>query len=78
MVWQVAQAVKIPVIGIGGIMNWRDAVEFLLAGATAVQIGTGNFVDPAATVNTLNGLKEYLDRHNYQSVTELIGALKVG
>ncbi len=78
MVWQVAQAVKIPVIGIGGIMNWRDAVEFLLAGATAVQIGTGNFVDPAATVNTLNGLEEYLDRHNYQSVTELIGALKVG
>ena len=64
MVWQVSKAVKIPVIGLGGIMNARDAIEFLLAGATAIQIGTANFIDPAVTVKVVNGINEYLDRHH--------------
>jgi len=77
MVWQVANAVKIPVIGIGGISNARDAVEFLLAGASAVQVGTANFVDPLATVKIIKGLEEYLERHNNSSVNEIIGGLIV-
>ncbi|MDD4823312.1 MAG: dihydroorotate dehydrogenase [Bacteroidales bacterium] len=77
MVWQVAQAVQIPVIGLGGIMNWKDAVEFLLAGATAIQIGTANFIDPAVTVKIIDGINEYLDRNNFSSVQEIIGALEV-
>lgn len=77
MVWQVANAVKIPVIGLGGIMNWKDAVEFLLAGATAIQIGTANFIDPAVTVKVAEGINDYLDRHGCSSVQEIIGALKV-
>lgn len=77
MVWQVAQAVRIPVIGLGGIMDWKDAVEFLLAGATAVQIGTANFVDPAVTIKIIDGINEYLDRNNFSSVQDIIGALEV-
>ena len=77
MVWQVAKAVKIPVIGLGGIMNWKDAVEFLLAGATAIQIGTANFIDPAITVKVVDGINDYLERHGYSSVREIIGALEV-
>ena len=77
MVWQVSKAVKIPVIGLGGIMNARDAIEFLLAGATAIQIGTANFIDPAVTVKVVNGINEYLDRHHYSSVKDIIGALEV-
>ena len=77
MVWQVARAVKIPVIGLGGIMNARDAVEFLLAGATAIQIGTANFIDPTVTLKVAEGINDYLDRHGYQSVREIIGALEV-
>ena len=77
MVWQVARAVKIPVIGLGGIMNARDAVEFLLAGATAIQIGTANFIDPTVTLKVIDGINDYLDRHGYQSVRQLIGALEV-
>ena len=76
MVWQVAKAVKIPVIGLGGIMNARDAVEFLLAGATAVQIGTANFIDPAITVKVAEGINDYLDRHGFASVRDIIGALE--
>lgn len=76
MVWQVAKAVKIPVIGLGGIMNWKDAVEFLLAGASAVQIGTANFIDPAVTVKVAKGIDDYLDRHGYKSVRDIIGALE--
>ena len=76
MVWQVAKAVKIPVIGLGGIMNWKDAVEFLLAGASAVQIGTANFIDPAVTVKVAKGIDDYLDRHGYKSVKDIIGALE--
>ena len=77
MVWQVAKAVKIPVIGLGGIMNWKDAIEFLLAGATAVQIGTANFIDPAVTVKVAEGIDDYLQRHGYASVKEIIGALEL-
>ena len=77
MVWQVAKAVKIPVIGLGGIMNWKDAVDFLLAGATAVQIGTANFIDPTVTVKVADGINAYLERHGYSSVNDIIGALEV-
>lgn len=76
MVWQVAKAVKIPVIGLGGIMNWRDAVEFLLAGASAIQIGTANFIDPTVTVKVAEGIDDYLNRHGFKSVTDIIGALE--
>lgn len=76
MVWQVAKAVSIPVIGLGGIMNWKDAVEFLLAGASAVQIGTANFIDPGVTVKVIDGINDYLDRHGFQSVREMIGTLE--
>lgn len=77
MVWQVAQSVKVPVIGMGGIMNWKDAVEFMLAGASAVQIGTANFIDPAVTEKVIDGIEAYLKRHGFSSVKEIIGALEV-
>ena len=77
MVWQVAKTVKIPVVGLGGIMNATDAVEFMLAGATAVELGTANFIDPAITVKVVDGINEYLDRHGFKSVHEIIGALEV-
>ena len=77
MVWQVAQAVKIPVIGLGGIMNWRDAVEFILAGASAIQIGTANFIDPTVTLKVVDGINDYLDRHGFTSVADLVGALEL-
>ena len=77
MVWQVAKAVKIPVIGLGGIMDWKDAVEFMLAGASAIQIGTANFIDPAVTIKVEEGINDYLDRHGYKSVTEIVGALEI-
>ena len=72
-----AKAVQIPIVGLGGIMNATDAVEFLLAGATAVEIGTANFIDPAITVKVVNGINDYLERHNYKSVKDIIGALEV-
>ena len=77
MVWQVAKAVKIPVIGLGGIMNAQDAVEFLLAGASAIEIGTANFIDPAITVKVAEGINDYLDRHGFTSVNEIIVGLIV-
>lgn len=73
MVYQVARAVKIPVIGLGGISNATDALEFLLAGASAIQIGTMNFVDPAVTVKVAQGINEYLDRHGFKSVNDIVG-----
>ena len=76
MVWQVANAVKIPVVGLGGIMNGRDAVEFMLAGATAVQIGTANFIDPTTTVQVIDYIADFLKRHNMSSAKELIGAMQ--
>lgn len=77
MVWQVAKAIKIPIIGLGGIMNWKDAIEFLLAGASAIQIGTANFIDPSVTIKVSEGINNYLDHHKYTSVREIIGALEV-
>ena len=76
MVWQVAKAVDIPVIGLGGISNATDAIEFIMAGATAIEIGTANFVDPAVTIKVRDGINEWLDNHGCASVTEIIGALK--
>lgn len=77
MVWQVARAVNIPVIGLGGIMNARDAIEFLMAGATAIQVGTANFIDPSVTVKIVKGMDEWLEAHGCKSVDEIIGALNV-
>lgn len=77
MVWQVAQAVKVPVIGLGGIMNATDAIEFILAGASAVQIGTANFVDPEITIKIVEGMNLYLKENNINSITELIGGLQL-
>ena len=76
MVWQVARAVKVPVVGLGGIMDARDAIEFMMAGATAVEIGTANFIDPAVTVKVIDGMNAWLDAHGCRSVTEIIGALE--
>ena len=73
MVWQVSQAVGIPVMGVGGVCAWQDAVEFLLAGASAVQVGTANFVDPQAPLSVLRGIEEYLQENGYQDVNELVG-----
>lgn len=76
MVWQVAKAVKIPVIGLGGIMNGRDALEFIMAGATAVEIGTANFIDPAVTVKIIDEIDDYCHRHGITDIHELIGIAK--
>lgn len=76
MVWQVARAVKIPVVGLGGIMTAQDAVEFLMAGATAIEIGTANFIDPTVTIKVIDGLNAWLDAHGCRSVSEIIGALE--
>ena len=77
MVWQVAKAVKIPVIGLGGICSATDAIEFLLAGASAIQIGTANFIDPAVSEKVVDGIEDYLARHGFNSVEDIIGALEV-
>ncbi len=76
MVWQTAKAVKIPVIGLGGICSATDAIEFLLAGASAIQIGTANFIDPSISEKVVDGIADYLQRHNFNSVQEIIGALE--
>lgn len=73
MVYQVAHAVQIPVIGLGGISSATDAIEFLLAGASAIEIGTANFIDPAITVKVAQGINEYLDRHGFASVKDIVG-----
>lgn len=77
MVWQTAKAVKIPVIGLGGICSATDAIEFLLAGASAIQIGTANFIDPSISEKVVDGIADYLERHGFSSVQEIIGALQV-
>lgn len=77
MVWQVSKAVKVPVVGLGGIMNAEDAIAFLLAGATAIEIGTANFIDPTITVKVAEGINAYLDRHGFHLVREIIGGLEV-
>lgn len=75
MVWQVAKAVGIPVVGLGGIMNARDALEFIMAGATAIEVGTANFIDPAVTVKIVDGINEYLDRHNLPDIASIRGII---
>jgi dihydroorotate dehydrogenase (NAD+) catalytic subunit len=75
MVWQVASALELPVIGVGGIMTGEDAVEFLLAGASAVQVGTANFVDPTATLRVIDGLAEYCAAQAVARARDLVGAL---
>lgn len=78
MVYDVARAVKIPVVGMGGISSATDAIEFLMAGATAIEIGTANFIDPAVTITVRDGINDWLDKHGCKSVEEIIGALKEG
>ena len=75
MVWQVARAVKIPVVGLGGICCAKDAIEFLMAGATAIEIGTANFLDPAVSIKVRDGINEWLDAHGCQSVQDIIGVI---
>ena len=75
MVWQVAKAVKIPVVGLGGISTAEDTIEFLMAGATAIEIGTANFIDPTVTIKVRDGINDWLDKHGCSSVSEIIGAL---
>ena len=74
MVWQVYDAVKIPIVGLGGIMNATDAIEFMLAGATAIEIGTANFIDPSVTIKVIDGIQDYLSRHGFASTKDIIGA----
>ena len=76
MVWQVTRAVKIPVIGLGGIMTAKDALEFLMCGATAIQVGTANFIDPAATIKIKNGINAWLDSHGIGSVGDIVGTMQ--
>ncbi len=76
MVWQGAKAVNIPVVGLGGICNAHDAIEFLMAGATAIEIGTANFIDPQVTIKVRDGINEWLDSHGCKSVKEIIGTLE--
>lgn len=77
MVWQVSKAVKVPIIGLGGIMNATDAIEFMLAGASAIQVGTANFIDPTISVKIVKGIEDYLKRHYLKSVDDLIGKMIV-
>ena len=78
MVYEVAKVVKVPVIGMGGIRSWQDAVEFFLAGASAIAVGTANFTDPAITMKIADGLDHYLESKNLSSIKDLIGMIKIG
>ena len=75
MVWQVAKAVQIPVVGLGGIMNGRDAIEFMLAGASAIQVGTANFVDPSVTMKIIDYMEDYCQRHGVTDINDIIGMI---
>ena len=77
MVWQTAQAVKVPIIGMGGIASATDAIEFLLAGASAVEVGTYNFVDPSVTTQIVDGIEDYMQRYGFTDIQDLIGALQI-
>lgn len=77
MVYQVSQAVNIPVLGMGGITNGNDAVEFMLAGASAISIGAGNFIDPYTSVNTVKGIEEYMEKHNIEKIEDIIGKVEM-
>ncbi len=76
MVWQVAKAVNIPIIGLGGIMNGRDALEFIMAGANAIQVGTANFIDPCTTIKIIDYINDYCERHSISDINELVGLIK--
>jgi dihydroorotate dehydrogenase (NAD+) catalytic subunit len=76
-VWEVAKSVKVPIIGMGGIMNATDAIEFFLAGATAIQVGTANYLDPMITLKIIDGIDDYLNRHKFSSINDIIGGLQV-
>lgn len=75
MVWQVAHAVKIPVVGLGGIMNGRDAIEFMLAGAQAIEVGTANFIDPAVTIKIIDYMNDYCERHGVDDINDIVGMI---
>jgi dihydroorotate dehydrogenase (NAD+) catalytic subunit len=77
MVWQTYRAVKIPIIGLGGIASWQDAVEFMLAGATAVQVGTSNFIDPSISLKIIDGIHAYCDEFGFKTASALTGALEI-
>ncbi|MDD3280436.1 MAG: dihydroorotate dehydrogenase [Bacteroidales bacterium] len=77
MVWQTSKALQIPIVGLGGIMTANDAIEFFLAGATAIQIGTANFIDPGLAEKIISEINEYLDRHHIKSIKDIIGMLKI-
>jgi dihydroorotate dehydrogenase (NAD+) catalytic subunit len=77
MVWQVVQTVNVPVIGIGGIMTAKDALEFLIAGATAVQVGTANFINPHATIDILHGIEAFLIQQHIEDIADIIGTLEI-
>jgi dihydroorotate dehydrogenase (NAD+) catalytic subunit len=77
MVWQVAQKISIPIIGIGGIQSWEDAIEYFLAGATAIQVGTYNFVNPNAMVDIINGIENYMQQYKIQDIKDIIGQLEI-
>lgn len=77
MVWQVAQVVKVPIVGMGGIMNATDAIEFMLAGASAIQVGTANFIDPTVTVKIIKGIEAYCEEHGFDKASDLVGAMHV-
>ena len=77
MVYEVAKAVSVPIIGMGGIMNAEDAIEFMIAGASMVAIGTANFVDPYAAIKILDGINEYLDKHNIAKVSDIVGTVRL-
>ena len=77
MVYQVAQTVKIPVLGLGGIVSGKDVIEFMLAGATAISIGTGNFIEPETSIKAIKEVEEYLERHKIENIEEIIGKIQM-
>jgi dihydroorotate dehydrogenase (NAD+) catalytic subunit len=76
MVYQVANAVKIPIIGMGGVMNAEDAIEFMMAGATGISVGTANFVNPMATIEIIDGMKRFMEQNKIQDINDIIGCVK--
>ena len=77
MVWEVAKAVKVPLVGMGGIMNATDAIEFFLAGASAIQVGTANYLDPTITLKIIDGIDTYLNYHKFNKLSDIIGCLQL-
>ena len=77
MVYQVSQAVKIPILGMGGIINGEDAIEFMLAGAKAISIGAGNFIDPHTSINTICGIEDYMKKYNIENLEDIVGTVEM-